>query len=192
MLEEVICYAPCVLLAKLDQSLPSFILFSNTIFTCAVQPPVMKKDIFWKCFFQKVFQVFISSVQSLVSDSLRPHESQHARPPCLLLPPIPPSIRVFSNESTLRIEDYFIVKSKPQPRVIYFGKVFNSQWVKAKGVPLLTLSYLKTGTKIEPFSSLRTFHDKPQYELHNFYFLIYVVPIELSCWCYQFTSFGES
>ena len=70
-----------------------------------------------------------SSVQfsrPVVSNSLRPHESQHARPPCpsptpklmcielvmpsshlilcrplLLLPPIPPSIRVFSNESTL-------------------------------------------------------------------------------------------
>ena len=73
--------------------------------------------------------VLISSVQfsrSVVSDSLWPHESQHARPPCpsptpgvhsdtsiesvmpfshlilchplLLLPPIPPSIRVFSNE----------------------------------------------------------------------------------------------
>ena len=64
-----------------------------------------------------------------MSDSLRPHGSQHARPPCpsptpeftqthaiesvmpsshlilcrplLLLPPLPPSIRVFSNESTL-------------------------------------------------------------------------------------------
>ena len=63
-----------------------------------------------------------------MSDSLRPHELQHARPPCpsptpgvhsdlrpsvmpsshlilcrplLLLPPIPPSIRVFSDESTL-------------------------------------------------------------------------------------------
>ena len=77
-----------------------------------------------------------SSVQfscSVVSDSLRPHESQHARPPCpsptprvysnscplswlchpgcylilccplLLMPPIPPSIRVFSNESVLRM-----------------------------------------------------------------------------------------
>ena len=75
----------------------------------------------------------ISSVQFshlVVSDSLQPHELQHARPPCpsptpgvhlklmsiesvmpsshlilcrslLLLPPIPPSIRVFSNESTL-------------------------------------------------------------------------------------------
>ena len=64
---------------------------------------------------------------SVMSDSLRPYESHHARPPCpsnsrsllklmsiesvmpsshfiplLLLPPIPPSIRVFSNESTLR------------------------------------------------------------------------------------------
>ena len=74
-----------------------------------------------------------SSVQfshSVVSDSLRPHKSQHAWPPCpsptprvypnpmsiesvmpsshlilyrplLLLPPILPSIRVFPNESTL-------------------------------------------------------------------------------------------
>ena len=69
---------------------------------------------------------------SVVSDSLRPHESQHARPPCpsptpgvhpnsspssrvmpsshlilcrplLLLAPIPPRISVFSNESTLRM-----------------------------------------------------------------------------------------
>ena len=66
-----------------------------------------------------------------MSDSLRPHESQHARPPCpspapgvnrlmsiesvmpsshlilcrplLLLPPIPASIRVLSSESTLRM-----------------------------------------------------------------------------------------
>ena len=77
----------------------------------------------------------LASVQfscSVVSDSLQPHESQHARPPCpsptpgvhsrltsiesvmpsshlilcrplLLLPLIPPNIRVFSNESTLRM-----------------------------------------------------------------------------------------
>ena len=78
-------------------------------------------------------RLFIRSDQishSVVSDSLRPHELQHARPPCpspipgvhsdscpsspwclisssvhslLLLPPIPPSIRVFFNESTLRV-----------------------------------------------------------------------------------------
>ena len=69
--------------------------------------------------------------RSVVSGSLRPHGPQHARPPCpitnsrsslrltsiesvmpsshlilcrpLPLPPIPPSIRVFSNESTLRM-----------------------------------------------------------------------------------------
>ena len=69
---------------------------------------------------------------SVMSDSLRPHESQHARPPyptptpgvhpdscpssqlmpsshlilcrpLLLLPPIPPSTRVSSNESTLHM-----------------------------------------------------------------------------------------
>ena len=67
-----------------------------------------------------------------MSNSLRPHKSQHTRPPCpsptpgvhpdsrpaspwcypaisssvvplFLLPPIPPSIRVFSNESALRM-----------------------------------------------------------------------------------------
>ena len=69
---------------------------------------------------------------SVMSNSFWPHESQHARPPCpsptpgvysnscpssqgchlaisysvipfLLLPPIPPSIRVFSNESTFHM-----------------------------------------------------------------------------------------
>ena len=95
-----------------------------------------------------------SSVQfsrSVMSDSLRPHESQHASPPCpsptpgvhsdltsiesvmpsrhlilwrplLLLPPIPPSIRVFSNESTLHMRwlkywsfSFSIIPSKEIP-----------------------------------------------------------------------------
>ena len=88
------------------------------------------------CMFLEYFLSLFSSVQfsrSVVSDSLQPHELQHARPPCLSitnsqsslrltfiesampsshlilcrpllpLPPIPPSIRVFSNESTLRM-----------------------------------------------------------------------------------------
>ena len=92
-----------------------------------------------------------------MSDSLRPHELQHARPPCpspstrvhsnsresiksvmpsshlilcrplFLLPPIPPSIRVFSNESTLcrRWPKYWsfsfsIIPSKEYPGLISF------------------------------------------------------------------------
>ena len=95
---------------------------------------------------------------SVVSDSLRPHDSQHAaslsnnnsrsllrllsmesvmpsshlilsRP--LLLPPIPPSIRVFSNESTLcmRWPKYWsfslsIILSKEIP-----GLIFRMDWL---------------------------------------------------------------
>ena len=88
-----------------------------------------------------------------MSDSLRPHESQHTRPPCpsrtprvypnlesvmpsshlilccplLLLPPIPPSIRVFSNESTLRMRwpkywslSFSISPSNEHPGLISF------------------------------------------------------------------------
>ena len=89
----------------------------------------------------------------VMSDSLRPHDLQHARPPCpsptpgvhpnscalsqwchlaisschplLLLPPIPPSIRVFSNESTLRMRwpkywsfSFSIIPSKEHPGLI--------------------------------------------------------------------------
>ena len=101
----------------------------------------------------------LSSVQfshSVVSDSLRPHEWQHARPPCPspspgvhsdstsiesmmpsshlilcrplpLLPPIPPSLRVFSNESTLPMRwpkycsfSFSIIPSKEIPGLISF------------------------------------------------------------------------
>ena len=91
-----------------------------------------------------------------MSDSLRPHESQHARPPLsitnswsslklmsiesvmqsshfilcrplLLLPPIPPSIRVFSNESTLHMRwpkywsfSFSISPSNEHPGLISF------------------------------------------------------------------------
>ena len=91
--------------------------------------------------------------RSVVSNSLRPHELQHARSPCpspspgvhsdiesvmpsshlifchplLLLPSIPPSIRVFSNESTLRMRwpkywsfSFSIIPSKEIPGLISF------------------------------------------------------------------------
>ena len=85
---------------------------------------------------------------------MRPHESQHARPPVhhqlpeftqthvhrvgpsshlilgrplLLLPPVPPSIRVFSNDSTLRMSwpqywsfSFSIIPSKEIPGLISF------------------------------------------------------------------------
>ena len=90
-----------------------------------------------------------------MSNSLRPHEAQHTRPPCpaptpgvhsdtsiesvmpssclilcrplLLLPPIPPSIRVFSNRSTLHMRwpkywsfSFSIMPSKEIPGLISF------------------------------------------------------------------------
>ena len=91
---------------------------------------------------------------SVVSDSLQPHRLQHTRPPCpsptlsslklmsiklvmpsshfilchpLLLPPIPPSIRVFSNESTIHMRwpkywrfSFSISPSKEHPGLISF------------------------------------------------------------------------
>ena len=94
--------------------------------------------------------------RSVVSEFLQPHESQHARPPCpsptprvspksmsielvmpsshiilchplLLLPPIPSSIRAFSNESTLRMRwpkywsfSFNISPSNEHPELISF------------------------------------------------------------------------
>ena len=105
------------------------------------------------------FSIQFSSVQfncSVVSDSLWPHELQHARPPCpsptpgvhskscpssrwchpaisslchplFLLPQIPPSIRVFFNESSLRMRwpkywsfSFSIIPSKEIPGLISF------------------------------------------------------------------------
>ena len=100
-------------------------------------------------------RISFSSVQfshSVLSDSLRPHELQQASLsitnsrsslrltsikslmpssqlilcfPLLLLPPIPPSIRVFSNESTLRMRwpkywsfSFSIIPSKEHPGLI--------------------------------------------------------------------------
>ena len=109
------------------------------------------------------YMINLNSVQfsrSVMSYSLRPHESQHARPPCpsptprvhpnscpssqwfhpvisssvvpsLLLPPIPPSSRVFSNESTLRMRwpkswsfSFSIIPSKEIP-----GLIFRMDWL---------------------------------------------------------------
>ena len=96
---------------------------------------------------------------SVVSDSLRPHESQHTRPPCplptpevysnsvsiesvmpsnhlilshpLLLPPNPPIIRVFSSESTLRMRwpKYWSFSFNISPSNEHSGLIFRMDWL---------------------------------------------------------------
>ena len=95
-----------------------------------------------------------------MSDSLRPHESQHARRPLsitnsqsslrltsiesvmpsshlilchpfLLLPSIPPSIRVFSNESTLHMRwlKYWSFSFSISPSNEHPGLIFRMDWL---------------------------------------------------------------
>ena len=98
---------------------------------------------------------------SVVSNSLRPHELQHTRPSCpsptpgvhsdstsiesvmpsshlilchplLLLPPIPPSIRIFSNESTLHMRwpKYWTFSFSISPSNEYSGLIsFRMDWL---------------------------------------------------------------
>ena len=112
----------------------------------------MWSDPYFWCIIQSL--VYYQFSRTVVSDSLRPHESQHTRSPCpsptagvhsdshpssqwchpaisssvvLFLPPIPPSIRVFSNESTLRMRwpeywsfSFIIIPCKEIPGLISF------------------------------------------------------------------------
>jgi len=125
-----------------------------------------------------IFILKFSSVQfsrSVVSNSLRHHESQHARPPCpsptpgvhsdscpssqwchpvisssvipfSSCPPIPPSIRVFSNESTLRIRwtqywsfSFSIIPFQRNPRVQDNSKM-KGVWYRSPTLYVLKLS----------------------------------------------------
>ena len=108
------------------------------------------------CSFLKTHSVQFS--RSVMSDSLQPHRLQHARSftnsqsllklmsiesvmpsnhlilccPLLLLPPIPPSIRVFSNESTLRIRwpKYWSFSFTISPSNEYSGLIsFRMDWL---------------------------------------------------------------
>ena len=130
----------------------------------------------------------MSSVQfscSVVSDSLRPHELQHARPPCpsltpvftqthvhwvgdtiqpshplsslLLLPPIPPSIRVFSNESTLHMRwpkywsfSFSIFPSKEIPGLISFRM---DSWISVQSKGLSRVYFNTTVQKHQFFGA---------------------------------------
>ena len=111
----------------------------------------------------EVLLCWMHSVQfshSVMSNSLQPRESQHARPPCpsptpgvhsnscpsspwchpdisssrplLLLPPIPPSIRAFSSESTLHMRwpEYWSFSFSISPSNEYSGLIsFRMDWL---------------------------------------------------------------
>ena len=140
---------------------------------------------------------YISSVQfsrSVVSDSLWPHESQHARPPCpsptpgvhsdsrpssqwlpfshlilcrplLFLPPIPPSIRVFSNESTLcmRWPKYWSFSLSIIPSKEHSGLIsFRMDWLDLLAVQGTLKSLLQHHSSALSFlhsPTLTTIHD---------------------------------
>ena len=128
-----------------------------------------------------------------MSDSLRPHESQHPGlpvhhqlpeftqthvhrvsdaiqpshplPPLLLLPPIPPSIRVFSNESTLRMRwpkywsfSFSIIPSKEIPGLIISWSL--SKHVEKAMAPLSStlawqIPWVEERGRRQPMGSLR-------------------------------------
>ena len=114
-----------------------------------------------------------------MSDSLRPHESQHARPPCpsptpgghsdscplsrwchpaisscrplLLLPPTLPSIRVLSNESTLRMRwpKYWSFSFNISPSNEHTGLIFfRMDWLDLLAVQG-TLSRVFSNTTVQ-------------------------------------------
>ena len=126
---------------------------------------------------------------SVVSNSLRPHESQHARPPCpsptrssfklmciesvmpsshlilcrplLLLPPIPPSIRVFSNESTLHMRwpKYWSFSFSISPSNEHPGLIFRMNWLNflaVQGTPKSLLQHHSSKASILQCSAFFT------------------------------------
>ena len=118
--------------------------------------PFKKKDFCLYWHFTQFGLLTDHSVQfslSVMSNSLRPHEPQHSRPPCpsptprvhpnpclsnhlilchpLLLPSIFPSIRVFSNESALRIRGpkYWSFSFNISPSNEQLGLIFRIGWL---------------------------------------------------------------
>ena len=113
----------------------------------------------------KFYYVSAQFSRSVMSNYLRPRESQHARHPCpsqtprvypnssiksvmpsshfilchplLLLPPIPPSIRVFSSESTLRMKwpKYWSFSFSISPSNEHPGRIsFRMDWLDLPAV----------------------------------------------------------
>ena len=137
-----------------------------------------------------VYRTTFSSIQfsrSVVSDSLRPHELQHTRPPCpsptpgvhsnscidsvmpsshlilchplLLLPPNPPSIRVFSNESTLRMRwpKYWSFSFSISPSNEHPGLI-SLKWTGWTSLQSKGLSKVFSNTRVQKHQFFGTLH----------------------------------
>ena len=145
------------------------------------------------------YKASVEFSRSVVSDSLRPHKSQHARPPCpsptpgvysntcpsswwchptisssvvpFSLPPIPPSIRVFSNESTLHMRwpkywsfSFSISPSNEHPGLISF----RMNWLDLLAVQGTLKSLLQHHrSKASIFSALSFLHSLTLTSIHD-------------------------
>ena len=89
-----------------------------------------------------------------VGDAIQP---SHPLSPLLLLPPVPPSIRVFSNESTLRMRwpkywsfSFSISPSKEHPGLISFRM---TRWISLQSKGLSRISFNSTVEKHQFFGA---------------------------------------
>ena len=176
-------------------------------FTMGMTSEVLQFDFRQHWIFISSYSLGFSSVQfscSVVSDSLWPHESQHARPPSptpgsslkltsiesvmpsshlilcrpfFLLPPIPPSIRVFSNESTLRMRwpkywsfSFSIIPSKEHPTLISF----RMDWLDLLAVQRTLRSLLQHHSLKASILWLRQLINNLIYYLERDLFTVYV------------------
>ena len=122
-----------------------------------------------------------------VSDAIQP---SHPPSPLLLLPPIPPSIRVFSNESTLRMRwskywsfSFSISPSKEHPGLI----LFRMDWLDllaVQGTLKSLLQHHSSKASILQHSAyftvqLTSIHDHWKNQYTKYYFYCFLFPIHL-------------
>ena len=97
VVEEGVCYDQCILLAKLYWPLPCFILYSKARFAC-----------YSRCFLTSYFCIPVPYNEKDTIESVMLYNYFIFNCSLLLLSLIFPSIRVFSNESSLLINDQSI------------------------------------------------------------------------------------
>ena len=110
---------------------------------------------------------FIQTHVHRVSDAIQP---SHPLSSLLLLPPIPPSIRIFSNESTLRMRwpkywgfSFSIIPSKEIPGLISF----RMDWLDLLAVQGTLKSLLQPQFKSINSSVLSFFHSPTLTSVHD-------------------------